>query len=84
MNEIINKIGKRMAIKATAVNHTIRSGMLEAAYNNDLARIPSFNEFSGMTQILDALEVAYSVDYSKRTRCIKSINILGNRFAVGN
>lgn len=80
MTEMINNIGNRMVTKARLVNKVLEdweNGKCESLRSN-----PFYSEFSGMCQLLKAMNMEYDIRYDTDSVKMVTIVIMGKPFNV--
>lgn len=78
MNEMINKIGERLVVKARVVN-IYRN---DEKYAHNIRTCPFYSEFRGMIEMLKTLDIDYDIDFSADLSQMTAITVAGKRFEV--
>lgn len=78
MNEMINKIGKRLVTQMRAVN-TFGN---ELVYDNNLRTNPFRSELAGMQNLLKAMDIEFDFEYNEDVTEFTAVILMGKRFTV--
>ena len=78
MQEMINRIGERMVIKARVVNIMLSEG----AYKHNVRECPFYSEFYGMIEILKTLDLPLDIEYDADVVNMTALTINGTRFEI--
>lgn len=83
MTEMINNIGNRMVTKARLVNRVLKD-WYNGQLDSNLRSNAFYSEFQGMTQMLNAMHIEYSIEFAANTNARKmvAITIMGMRFEI--
>ena len=78
MNEMINRIGDRMVVKARVVNLAVEEG----DYAHNIRECPTYSEFYGMIELLKTMGIEYDIEFNREVTHMTAIVIMGKRFEV--